>query len=148
MLSFLSKASFGGEVRRERKKRLRRLRCYDLCRGTASHPLSSPFFPFSLLVVTQIRGHVAGSSPSFPRRFVPCIYIAYNISDLSSLVGSRRTVPTHARRSQHLILFLKSLPINSESHHGGIHSNSRINTVNSINSSIRGLPLYHRGDRH
>ena len=39
--------------------------------GTASSPshlLSSPFFPLSLLVVTQIRGHIltAGSSPSLP----------------------------------------------------------------------------------
>ena len=31
-----------------------------------SHLLSSPFYHLSLLVVTQIRGHVAGSSPPVP----------------------------------------------------------------------------------
>ena len=34
--------------------------------------VNSPFFPLSLLVVTQIRGHMAGSSPLV----VPCILIA------------------------------------------------------------------------
>ena len=31
---------------------------------------------FSLLVVTQIRGDIAGSSPPSSPRFVPCIFIA------------------------------------------------------------------------
>ena len=38
--------------------------------------LISPFYSLSLLVVTQIRGHIAGSSPPYPLRFVPCISIA------------------------------------------------------------------------
>ena len=40
--------------------------------------LSSPFYSLSLLliVVTQIRSHIAGSSPPSPVRFVPCIFIA------------------------------------------------------------------------
>ena len=40
-----------------------------------SHLLYSHSFSLSLLVVTQIRGHNAGYSPS-PLRFVPCIFIA------------------------------------------------------------------------
>ena len=34
------------------------------------------YFSLSFLVVAQIRGHIAGSSPPFPLRFVPCIFIA------------------------------------------------------------------------
>ena len=34
-------------------------------------PLSSPFRSLSLLVVTQIRGHIAGSSPPSPLLFAP-----------------------------------------------------------------------------
>ena len=52
-----------------------------------------------LIVVPQIRGHIrtAGSSPRSPLRYVPCIYF-YREKDwaLSSLVDSRRIVPTHA----------------------------------------------------
>ena len=40
-----------------------------------SHLLSSPFFSLSLLLVTQIRGHLTCFSPS-PLRFVPWIFIA------------------------------------------------------------------------
>ena len=39
-----------------------------------SHLLTSPFFSLSLLVGTQIRGHMAGPSPPSPLRFVPCIF--------------------------------------------------------------------------
>ena len=39
-------------------------------------PSSSPFFSISLLVVTQIQGHIAGSSPPSPLRLVPCNFIA------------------------------------------------------------------------
>ena len=35
-----------------------------------SHLLSSPFYSLSLPVVTHIRGHIAGSSPPSPLRFV------------------------------------------------------------------------------
>ena len=34
-----------------------------------------PSFSLPLLVATQIRGHLAGSSPPSPPRFVPCIFI-------------------------------------------------------------------------
>ena len=42
------------------------------------HPIYylRPFFSLYLLVVTQIRGHIAGSSPPSPIRSVPCISIA------------------------------------------------------------------------
>ena len=40
----------------------------------SSHLWSSPSLALSL-VVTQIRGHIAGSSPPSPVRFVPCIFI-------------------------------------------------------------------------
>ena len=38
--------------------------------------LRPSFYSLSLLVVTQIRGHIAGSSPPSPLRFVPRIFIA------------------------------------------------------------------------
>ena len=44
-----------------------------------SHLLHSPFFSLSILVVTQIRGHIARSSPPSRLlyvRLVPCILIA------------------------------------------------------------------------
>ena len=56
-----------------------------------------PFLMFallflSLLVVTQIRGHIAASSPPFPLRFVPCIFIARRFQlFLPSLVDERGT---------------------------------------------------------
>ena len=71
---------------------------------------SSPFFlslpGILFIVVTQIRGDIAGSTPPSPLRFVPCIFYREKISALSSLVDSRRIVPTHAinRRSQQFIL--------------------------------------------
>ena len=63
-------------------------------------------FPLSLLLilVTQIRGHIAGSSPH--RTMVRALHFYRDkISALSSLVDSRRIVLTHARRSQQLTLF-------------------------------------------
>ena len=43
----------------------------------SSHLLSSPFFSLPPVVVaTQIRGHIAGSSPPSPLRFMPCIFVA------------------------------------------------------------------------
>ena len=70
-----------------------------------SHLLSSPFYSPSLLVVTQIRGHIAGSSPPLPTT-VRALQFFYRekISALSSLVASRRIVLTHARRSQQLLI--------------------------------------------
>ena len=40
-----------------------------------SHLLSSPFFSLSLLVVTQIRGHIAGSFFSSPPHYGSCLAI-------------------------------------------------------------------------
>ena len=59
----------------------------------------------SLLVVTQIRGHIAGSSPPLPTTVLALHFYPEKISALSSLVDPRRIVLTHARRSQQLILF-------------------------------------------
>ena len=56
-----------------------------------SHLLSSPFLSFSLLLVTQLRGHIVGSTGM-------CLaFFRERNSALSSLVDPRRIVPTHAR---------------------------------------------------
>ena len=81
-------------------------------------------FSLSLLVITQLRGHIAGSSPPSPLRTVRALHsYRAKISALSSLVDSRPIVPTHAtvyRRSQQSILLFQQ--INSKSHHGGIRT--------------------------
>ena len=84
-------------------------------------PIPFIFFAllFSLLVVTLIRGHIAGSFPPLPttvralhfyREKISALCSLVDsrrikISALCSLVDSRRIVLTHARRSQQLILF-------------------------------------------
>ena len=70
------------------------------------HLLSSPFYSLSLLAVTQIRGHIAGSSPPLPTTVRALHFYHEKISALSSLADSRRLVPTHATRSLQLILIL------------------------------------------
>ena len=100
-----------------------------------SHLLSSPFYSLSLLVVTQIRGPIAGSSPPLPTT------VGEKISALSSLVDSRRIVPTHARRSQQLIPFSLFFA-NKFEFSPRRDSNSRTNA-----SSIRGLTRVDRGNR-
>ena len=115
-----------------------------------SHLLSSPFCSLSLLVVTQIRGHIAGSS-SPPTHYGSCLafFIArgFQLFLPSStcvelcFVDLRRIVLTHARRSQQL--FLSFIFANKFKISPRRDWNSRTNT-----SSIRGLPLLiHRGDR-
>ena len=87
--------------------------------GVPSHLLSSPFCSLSLLVVTQIRGPIAGSSPPLPTTVRVLHFCREKISALSSLVDSRRYVLTHARRSQQLILCVFCfLQMNSKSPHG------------------------------
>ena len=86
-----------------------------------SHLLCSPFFSLSLLVVTQIRGHIAFSSPPLPTAVCALYFYREKTSTLPSLVDSRRSVLTHARRSQQLILF-SFLQINSKSRHGEIRT--------------------------
>ena len=99
---------------------------------------------FSLLVVAQIRGHGAGSSPPRPTMVRALHFYCEKISAFSSLVESRRIVLTHDRRSQQLILFYYYYYffINKFKISPRRNSNSRTNT-----KSIRGLPLVHRGDR-
>ena len=68
----------------------------------------SPFFSIFplLIVVAQIRGHIAGSSPPpLPTTVRALHFCREKISAISSLAISRRIVPSHARRSQQLILF-------------------------------------------
>ena len=90
--------------------------------------LSSPFYSLSLLVVTQIRGHIAGSSPPLPTTGRALHFYREKISALSSLVDSRRIVLTHARRSRQLILF-SFLQKYSKSRHGGIRTHISIKLV-------------------
>ena len=60
--------------------------------------LSPPFFPLSPFVVTQIRGHIAGSS--FPRRFASNIYTSIyyatiNTVNVCSYHGQRKFENVH-----------------------------------------------------
>ena len=98
---------------------------------------SSPFYSLSLPVVTQIRGHISGSSSPLPTTVRALHFISRRFQ--LSLVDSRRIVLSHARRSQQLILLIFSA--NKFKISPRRDSNSRTNT-----SSIRGLPLVHRGD--
>ena len=95
----------------------------------------------SLLVVTQIWGHIAGPSPLLLTTVRALHFFREKISALPSLVDSRRNVLTHARRSQQLILF-SFIFGNMFKMSPRWDSNSRTNT-----NSIRGLPRVHRGDR-
>ena len=60
-------------------------------------------FNISLLVVTQIRGHISSSSPPLPNTVRALHFYREKISALSSLVDTRRIVLIHARRYQQLI---------------------------------------------
>ena len=90
-------------------------------RCVCCHPIyyCRPSFSLSLLVVTQIRCHIAGSSPSSRLRFVPCIFIARRVQPL--LPSSPRVelrLPTLGALSRYtLFVFAK---YNSKPHHGGI----------------------------
>ena len=99
----------------------------------SSHLLTSPFSPS--LVATQIRGHIAGSSLPLPTTVRALHFYREKISALSSLVDSRRIVLIHARRSFYMSANKFKISPRRD-------SNSRTNA-----SSIRGLPLIHRGDR-
>ena len=70
---------------------------------------------FLSLVVAQFRGHIAGPSPRLPTTVRALHFYREKISAIFSIVGSRRIVLTHARRSQQLILFLFFSQINSKS---------------------------------
>ena len=78
----------------------------------------------SLSCVTQIWGHIAGFSPPVPTTVRALHFYRGKISAPSCLVGSRRIVYAHARRSQQLILSFWQ--ICSESHHGSIRTHGPI----------------------
>ena len=107
----------------------------------SSFLLSIPFI-FSLLVVTQVRGHIAGSSP------LPTTVRALHLllrEDFSSFFPRRiasNCAFTHARRFQQLMHFVFVFFANKFKISPRRDSNSRTST-----SSIRGLPLINRGDR-
>ena len=84
-------------------------------------------FVLSLLAATQIRDHIAGSSPPLLTTVRALHFYREEISALSSLVDSRRIVLTHARRSQQLILFY-FIFANKFKISPRRDSNSRINT--------------------
>ena len=58
----------------------------------------------------------------FPTKVRAVHFRREKISALSSLVDSRRTVLTHARRSQQLLILFDFLEMISKSHHGGIRT--------------------------
>ena len=116
-------------------------------------PLFLPFFiqfimfalTFSLpptVVVTQIRGHIAGSSSPLPTTVRALHFYREKISALSSLVDSRRIAPTQAidaLSSWSFSIFAKKFTISPR-----WDSNSRTNA-----SSIRGYcNLGHRAEPH
>ena len=83
---------------------------------------------FSLQVVTQIRGHIAGSSSSSPIRFVPCIIIAKIFRFFSpSSTRVELYLPTVGALRSFLHIFANKFKILPRR-----DSNSRINT-----SSVR-----------
>ena len=104
------------------------------CLFFASHSLSPPFFPLSLLVVTQVRGHIRSRlfSPPASTTVRPLHFYRENAAALSSLVYSRRIMLNHARRSQQTVVsfYLSSLPNNFQISPRR-ESNSRINIVNN-----------------
>ena len=106
-----------------------------------SHLLSSPFF-FSLpLSRNSDPGSYCRFFPPLPTTYGSSLFIARKDSTLSSLVDSRRVAPTHARRSQQLILhyFCK---IYSKSHHGGIRTPGP--TLEAFESNVIRLSLGRR----
>ena len=110
-----------------------------------SHVLLSYYlrssFSLSLLVVTQIRRHIAGSSLPFPLRFVPCIFIARRFElFLPSSTRVELCPPMlHALSSWYFSFFWQ---INSNSHHGEIRTHGP--TLVAFEGYI---PPHHRVDR-
>ena len=111
----------------------------------SSHLLSSPFFSLSLLVVKQIRGHIAGPSPPSPPRFVPGIFNARKVQFFPRRLASNcaYSYPRYALSAGDPLFFFL-MQIISKSHHGRIRI---LGPTLLIVCSIRGLPLVHRGDR-
>ena len=62
-----------------------------------THHIRSWLICTPVIVVTQIRGHIAGSSPPFPLRYIRALHSCREKDSApSSLVDSRRIVPTYA----------------------------------------------------
>ena len=94
---------------------------------------------FCLLVVTQIQGHAAGSSPPSPRRTVRALHSHRENSSalfFPSRLSSTCAYPHYDRRShQQLQSFEKKSSI------------WRFEPIYINASSVRGQPLDYRGDR-
>ena len=99
------------------------------CFFFSSHLLASPFFSLSLLVVTQILGHTAGSSPPSPVRSAPS-WLDDNekASWISPFLPSSTPVelrlPTPGALSSvfFFIFFVAFGQIYSKSDHGGVRT--------------------------
>ena len=89
------------------------------------HPIYylRPSFSLSLLVVTQIRGHIADASPPSPLGFVPCIFIARRFQlFLPSSTRVQLCLPTVGLFLSELALFIvleirDNLDTNSAGYH-------------------------------
>ena len=99
----------------------------------------------SLLVVTQIQGHIAGFSSPLPTKVRALHFSREKISALPSSTRVELCLLTLGALSSwssffyhFFFIFANRFKISPRR-----DSNSRTNT---INSSIRGLPLVHRGD--
>ena len=88
-------------------------------------------FSLSLLVVSQIRGPMAGSSPPSPLRFVPCIFIARRFQlfllsstcvELCSRTPGARPAIAVERVSQRLSTGLERLEWNETARGRSFHS--------------------------
>ena len=106
------------------------------------------FFPISFIIFALLfylppsRTSDLGSHSRLfcpPTHYGSCLAFLSREDFSASLVDSRRIVLTHATRSQQLVLFFFANKFKISPRRD---SNSRTNT-----SSIRGLPLDHRGDR-
>ena len=68
--------------------------------------LYSPLYYIAFLVITQIRGHIAGSSPFSPQRSFALFFYRHNTSALFPLLDSHRTAPTQGYYWRSLQLLL------------------------------------------
>ena len=96
-------------------------------------------FSLSLLVVSQIRGPMAGSSPPSPLRFVPCIFIARRFQlfllsstcvELCSRTPGARPAIAVERVSQRLSTGLERLEWNETARGRSFHSKLFVSILN------------------
>ena len=87
----------------------------------------------SLLVATQIRGHIAGSSPPSPVRFVPCVFYREKTQPcLSSSILVKLRLPTLRRLSAVASFF------NFANNLTMVGFELQINAIIYVSSSIQG----------